>query len=198
MTAFGESVSAAAGPTGARRGISGQLLGMILFVTSETMFFGALFGAYFTVRFGIVGRGGAWPPAGIHLDPLLPAVLTVVLVTSSATIHRAVAAAKHGDLAAFRRGIVITLALGALFLTGQAIEYSLLDFSLGHSSFTTLFFTLTGFHGLHVAIGLVILTVALISARRGLRRGPAEAAAFYWHFVDLVWILLFTTIYILR
>lgn len=185
-----------------RRGISGSLLGMILFVTSETMFFGALFGAYFTIRFGTVGEGGAWPPPGIHLHVLLPAILTAVLVSSSVTVHRGVALAKGGDITAARRWIGVTAVLGAAFLAGQAVEYALLDFSLGDGAYATLFFTLTGFHGLHVAIGLVILLVTLLAARRGRiseqRHGLAEAAGFYWHFVDLVWVLLFVTIYVLR
>lgn len=184
------------------RGVSGPLLGMILFVTSETMFFGALFGSYLTIRFRTVAQGSSWPPEGIHLDMWLPLLLTAVLLGSSVTVHHATQRARAGDLRGLERWLAGTIALGILFLGGQAFEYSQLGFTLGDNAYTTLFFTLTGFHGLHVLIGVVMLLVAVVYARGGRvsarRHGVPEAAAFYWHFVDLVWVALFTMIYVLR
>ena len=160
-----------------------SLLGMTLFVSSEVMFFGGLFAAYFMLR----GAAGEWPPPdSVEASLLLPSLLTVCLLASSVTVHA-------GRLGA-------TIGLGALFLAGQAFEYWLLSgegFAASSDVFATLFFTITGFHGLHVAIGLVMLTtVALRKGRYG--EGPAEAVAYYWHFVDAVWVLVFLTLYVAR
>jgi cytochrome c oxidase subunit 3 len=202
MNAGETTMSESAATRAEGRGFSGALLGMILFVTSEVMFFGALFGAYLAARGAATGRGEPWPPAGTELHLGLPIFLTVVLLTSSITVHKAMQRVKNGDLRGMERGLLVTIGLGLFFLGGQAVEYSLLDFSLGDHAFTTLFFMITGFHGLHVFIGVVILGVALITARRGRitpeRHGHAEAAAFYWHFVDLVWIAVFVTLYLIR
>lgn len=160
-----------------------SLLGMTLFVSSEVMFFGGLFAAYFMLR----GAAGEWPPPGsVETSLVLPALLTVCLLASSVTVH------------AGRVGA--TIALGALFLAGQAYDYAELSaqgLAASTDVFATLFFTITGFHGLHVAVGLVMLATV------GLRReqaagGPAEAVAYYWHFVDAVWVLVFLTLYVLR
>jgi cytochrome c oxidase subunit 3 len=156
---------------------------MTLFVSSEVMFFGGLFAAYFMLR----GAAGEWPPPGsVETSLVLPALLTVCLLASSVTVH------------AGRVGA--TIALGALFLAGQAYDYAELSaqgLAASTDVFATLFFTITGFHGLHVAVGLVMLATV------GLRReqaagGPAEAVAYYWHFVDAVWVLVFLTLYVLR
>lgn len=162
-----------------------SLLGMALFVSSEVMFFGGLFASYFMLR----GTSETWPPPGsIESSLLLPALLTVCLLASSATVHA-------GRLGA-------TIVLGLLFLAGQVWEYAELageGFSASTDAFTTVFFTLTGFHGLHVAAGLVMLgTVFLRRGRLGRGSGPEEAVAYYWHFVDGVWILVFLTLYVLR
>jgi cytochrome c oxidase subunit 3 len=156
---------------------------MTLFVSSEVMFFGGLFAAYFVLR----GASGEWPPAGsVETSLLLPSLLTVCLLASSVTVDA-------GRLGA-------TIALGVLFLAGQAYEYAELSaegLAASTDVFATLFFTITGFHGLHVAIGLAML--ATVTARRDrYGRGPAEAVAYYWHFVDAVWVLVFLTLYVLR
>jgi cytochrome c oxidase subunit 3 len=171
---------------------------MILFITSELMFFGALFSAYFALRSG----SEPWPPEGAEPEVAVAAVLTGILATSSVTAHRAVAAIKKGDTEGLIRILVVTIVLGALFLAGQLFEYSRLGFSLGEHSYGTVFFTLTGFHGLHVAIGLVILGVALTETKRGrvsaTDHGSVEAASYYWHFVDAVWLLVFVVVYLIR
>ncbi|HEX2057251.1 MAG TPA: cytochrome c oxidase subunit 3 [Actinomycetota bacterium] len=167
----------------AERRVPPSLLGMTLFVSSEVMFFGALFAAYFMLR----GTAASWPPPGsIETSLVLPALLSVCLLASSLTIHA-------GRLRA-------TILLGLLFLAGQAWEYAELareGFSASTDVFATLFFTLTGFHGLHVAAGLVMLTTVFLRRER-YGRGPAEAVSYYWHFVDGVWILVFLTLYVLR
>lgn len=167
----------------ADRRVAPSLLGMTLFVSSEVMFFGGLFAAYFMLR----GTAGAWPPEGsVETSLILPSALTVLLLASSVTVHL-------GKLGA-------TIALGVVFLAGQAYEYAELaaeGLSASTDVFATLFFTITGFHGLHVAIGLAMLaTVRLRKERYG--EGSAEAVAYYWHFVDAVWVLVFLTLYVLR
>ncbi|MDQ3955016.1 MAG: heme-copper oxidase subunit III, partial [Actinomycetota bacterium] len=152
----------------------------------EVMFFGALFAAYFLLR----GTAETWPPPGsIETSLVLPSLLTVCLLASSVTVH------------AGRLGL--TMVLGLLFLAGQAWEYAELaseGFSASTDAFATVFFTLTGFHGLHVAVGLVMLTTVFLRRERlgGVKSGPAEAVSYYWHFVDGIWILVFLTLYVLR
>lgn len=164
--------------------VPSSVLGMALFVSSEVMFFGGLFAAYFMLR---GTAAGPWPPEGsVEASLLLPGLLTVVLLASSLTVH------------AHRLGL--TIVLGLVFLGGQAYEYSQLGAEgLGASSdvFATLFFTITGFHGLHVAIGVVMLATVWLRGGR-MSPGQAEAAAYYWHFVDAVWVLVFLTLYVLR
>jgi cytochrome c oxidase subunit 3 len=187
--------------TGAQR-IAGSLLGMVLFITSETMFFGALFGAYFTIR----ADAPTWPPAGTpEIGPFPTGLFTVALVASSFTQHLGVVAIRKDDRGGLIGWTAVTIALGLLFLAGQGLEYSQLvgeDFRMGSNVFGTLFYTMTGFHGLHVLGGLLMLTIVLLKGRRGHfsahRHGPTEAVGYYWHFVDVVWIFLFTVLYLLQ
>jgi cytochrome c oxidase subunit 3 len=182
--------------------VPGALLGMMLFISSEVMFFGGLFGAYFTLR----SAAGSWPPAGTpDLNPLLPGFFSAFLIASSFTQHAAGTAARRADRAGLLRWVSITIALGVVFLAGQALEYSKLisdGFTLGTNVYGTLFFTMTGFHGLHVLAGLAALVIVVVKARAGDfdrgHIGPVEAVTAYWHFVDVVWILLFSTLYLLR
>ncbi|MGI8774936.1 MAG: cytochrome c oxidase subunit 3 [Actinomycetota bacterium] len=180
-----------------RAGVQGSLLGMILFVSSEVMFFGGLFATWFTLR----AARRPWPPDETELELVLPALLTVVLVASSVVVHRAVAALQAGDAGRAAGLLLAGMLLGVAFLTGQAYEYSTLGFRLSDGAFGTIFYALTGFHGLHVLIGVVILGVAGVQLRRGrahpARRGDVEAAALYWHFVDAVWLAVFGTIYLI-
>jgi cytochrome c oxidase subunit 3 len=176
-----------------------SLLGVILFVASECIFFAALFGAYFTVR----AQATVWPPQGIKgLELPLPSVSTSMLVLSSVTMQFAVWAIRRGDRATMLRFLKLTLLLGALFLGGQLYDYSRLGFSVRDTVYGTTFFTMTGFHGAHVAGGLVFIYLILARGWQGQltreNHTALEACAIYWHFVDIVWIGLFSTLYILK
>jgi cytochrome c oxidase subunit 3 len=170
---------------------------MILFIASEVMFFGGLFAAYLSLR----ASAETWPPAGSPTPGILiPSLLTAVLVTSSVTQHRAAAAP---DAPTARKWLGLTIALGALFIGGQGLEWAQLGndgLTMGSSSFGTSFFTLTGAHGLHVVGGLGMLAATWVrigSGPLGPRpRATLEGVTYYWHFVDLVWIVVFTTLYV--
>jgi cytochrome c oxidase subunit 3 len=181
-------------------GMSIPLVGMLLFIASEVMFFGGLFATYFNAR-ASVGPGNWHPPDGGHLDLPLAAVLTAVLVASSFTMQFGVWAIRRGDTGALRMWTAITLGLGVLFLAGQLYDYSELGFGISDGVFGTTFYTLTGFHGAHVFGGVVGLTIILARTLRGQFSArnhiAVEAVSMYWHFVDVVWIAVFTTIYIL-
>ena len=185
-----------------RRRMPGALLGMMLFIASELMFFGSLFGAYFTIR----AASEPWPPTGTpEIAVLRTAFFSAFLIASSVTIQRAVTALGSDDIRAATRWLAVTIGLGVIFLGGQAWEYSELfaeGFDISSNQFATLFFTMTGFHGLHVAGGLIAIAIVFASARAGrlsaAHHGPAEAVSYYWHFVDVVWIFLFVTLYVLR
>ena len=182
--------------------VPGSLLGMLLFISSELMFFGSLFGAYFTLR----ADAEIWPPAGSpEPDVVRSAFFSILLIASSATMQVGVNAARRDDRRGLVRWSVVTIVLGALFLSGQAWEYADLareGLAISSGVYGTAFFALTGFHGLHVIVGLCAIALIAAAARRegfGSRRiGPVEAVSLYWHFVDVVWILLFSTIYLLR
>jgi cytochrome c oxidase subunit III len=190
----GTAVAATAGHERPR--VPPTLLGMLLFIASEVMFFGGLFGAYFTIR----ARANEWPPPGTpEIEILLTIALTVILLSSSLSQHMAVLAIKRDDTSGLVRWIATTIFLGLGFLAGQAFEYSRLGFTPSDNIFATLFFTITGAHGLHVVGGLVVLTIVMLQARRytAERHGHVEAATYYWHFVDAVWIFVFTSLYLL-
>jgi cytochrome c oxidase subunit 3 len=196
-----EATSAAAAPVVRRRDpMPPSLLGVILFVASECVFFAALFGAYFTVRAGAT----PWPPKGIEGLEAWPisAIATSLLVLSSVTMQFAIWAIRRGDRATMLRFLKLTLLLGAIFLGMQAYDYSTLDFSIHDTVFGSTFFTMTGFHGAHVAGGLVFIYLMLARGWSGqLTREDhtgLEAAAIYWHFVDVVWLGLFSTLYLLK
>lgn len=177
-------------------GVSGPLLGMVLFVASEVMFFGGLFAAYFTLR----GAAAEWPPAGTEPGLGLVAAISVLLFASSVTAHIAAGAARRNDRRRFKAAMTATIALGALFVAGQALEYSHLAFGMQDGTYGSVFFTITGAHGAHVIAGLAALGLALMNGLRddGLvrRRGQVEGAVLLWHFVDAVWVLVLVTIYL--
>ncbi len=172
--------------------------GMIFFIASEIMFFAAFFAAYFYVR----GHNPEWPPANIATLPLqLPLLGTLLLLSSGATItwaHHNILTGRRPDaiLATF-----LTWQLGVMFTALQAYEYTHAEFSFSDGIFASIFFMLTGFHGFHVIIGSLMLMVL----HRRLTGGDFtrrehfyfEAAAWYWHFVDVVWIGLFLFVYVL-
>ena len=184
-------------------GISSSLLGMVLFIASEVMFFGGLFGAYFTIR----SSATQWPPEGtdVHLETWYAAVLTIILVTSSVTMQLGVWAIRKNDQRKLMLWLVVSLLLGVAFLCGQANEYRTLigeGMTLSSGVFGSTFYTLTGFHGAHVAGGAAFILIVFLRARSGQftarYHDTVEMASYYWHFVDVVWIGLFSTIYLLR
>jgi cytochrome c oxidase subunit III len=183
----------------AARGTSSPILGMVLFVASEAMFFAALFGAYAT----IATKAAVWPPANIPIPELpIPIALTVILVSSSLVLQLGVRAARRGNTSALGRSLILTVVLGIAFLGLQAYDYSQLTFGIHSGIYASLFYVMTGLHMAHVVGGVVFLSVVLAQHWTGqlsLRRHePVEAAAIYWHFVDLVWIGLFTVFYVVN
>ena len=183
-------------------GISSSLLGMVLFIASEVMFFGGLFGAYFTIR----SAATQWPPPGTpELNTAYALGLTAILVSSSVTMQFGVWAIRRNDQRKLVMWLVVTLVLGVCFLAGQANEYRHLihdGMTLSSGVFGSTFFTLTGFHGAHVAGGAAFILIVLLRARSGQftarYHDTVEMASYYWHFVDVVWLGLFSTIYLLR
>ncbi|MGZ3585906.1 MAG: cytochrome c oxidase subunit 3 [Candidatus Limnocylindrales bacterium] len=185
--------------TQVRQGMDTALLGMLLFIASEIMFFAGLFGAYFTFR----GQALVWPPEGFDIEAFpLPFILTVVLVTSSLTMQYATVSIRRGNRTAMNRALAVTLLLGAIFLCGQLYDYANLPFGINSGIYGSLFFTMTGFHGAHVFGGAIGLAVVLARGRSGQfsdkHHTAVEAVHYYWHFVDVVWIALFFTLYFLR
>jgi cytochrome c oxidase subunit III len=178
--------------------VDAQMLGMYLFIISEVMLFGAFFTAYFFIR---VVQDQPWPAEGMHLPVAIAGVNTAILVSSSLTMHWALEGAKRENRAALRVGLLTTLLLGATFLTVQINEYVHVGFAVGDSAQTSIFYGLTGLHGAHVFVGLTLLSFATIRAFRGHftakeHRG-VEVPGIYWHFVDVMWIVVYSTIYVL-
>jgi cytochrome c oxidase subunit 3 len=171
------------------------VLGMLLFITSEIMFFGGLFALYLSLR----AAASEWPPSGVESSLTLPLIGTGVLFASSAVVHLAVKSLEKGDPRRGLRLLVATAALGGLFLGIQGIEYAQAGFGLGDHAYGTAFFTLTGFHGLHVALGVAMLLIAALQVGRGTAssQGQALATSLYWHFVDAVWVLVLVAVYLI-
>ena len=185
--------------------------GMILFIASEVMFFVAWFWAYFNTALfpndaAQVLReqftGGVWPPRSIEtFDPWhLPLLNTLILLTSGTTVTWAHHALLEGDRKGLKQGLALTIALGLAFTCVQAYEYSHAAFGFKGNIYGATFFMATGFHGAHVIIGTIFLIVCLVRAMRG-HFSPTqhlgfEFAAWYWHFVDVVWLFLFACIYV--
>ena len=184
---------------GRPEGMSMPLLGMVLFIASEVMFFGGLFAAYFNIR----AQAPEWPPPGLHeLHATLPGIFTILLVASSVTMQMGIFAIRRGNVRALTRWTAVTIALGVVFLCGQIYDYSTLDFTIRDGVFGSTFYTLTGFHGAHVFGGVMYLVIVLIRTMSGQfsarHHAAVEGASMYWHFVDVVWIALFFTLYVLK
>lgn len=185
--------------------------GMILFISSEVMFFVAWFWAFFDISLfpGEVAQvsrtaltGGVWPPADIHtFDPWhLPFINTLILLTSGTTVTWAHHALLHDDRAGLKWGLLCTVLLGLLFTTLQGYEYAHAGFGFSGHIYGATFFMATGFHGFHVIVGTIFLAVCLFRAMAGhftaKQHFGFEAAAWYWHFVDVVWLFLFICVYV--
>jgi cytochrome c oxidase subunit III len=179
--------------------VEAQFLGMLLFIISEIMLFGAFFTAYFFIR--VVGGAEWFPFDGLELPVGIAAVNTAILVSSSFTMHWALEGARNENRRALKMGILTTLLLGLTFLTIQINEYIHLGFPISENAQTTVFYSLTGLHGAHVFVGLTLLTIVTIRSFRGHftakeHRG-VEVPGIYWHFVDIMWILVFSSVYLL-
>ena len=178
--------------------VDATTLGMLLFIISEVMLFGAFFTAYFFFR---VVVNNDWPAAGTELPVLIAGINTAILVSSSLTMHWALVAAKNGNRFGMRAGLATTLLLGCTFLAVQINEYVHIGFSPADHAQGTIFYGLTGLHGAHVFVGLTLLFFATVRAFRGHftpkeHRG-IELPGIYWHFVDVMWIVVYSSIYIL-
>lgn len=177
--------------------VNSEVLGILLFIISEIMLFGAFFAAYFFIR---VVSSDAWPP-GDGLPVAVAAINAAILLSSSVTMHWTDVSAKRGNQMAMRVGITTTFLLGCTFLFIQINEYLHLGFTPSTSASASVFFGLTGLHGAHVVIGLLLLWMSAVRIFKG-KVGPdnykgLEVPGIYWHFVDAMWIVVFTTIYVL-
>ncbi|MGN6190192.1 MAG: cytochrome c oxidase subunit 3 [Conexibacter sp.] len=188
------------GPPEAHRSsrVEPQLLGMLLFIISEVMVFGAFFTAYFFIR---VVDANPWPAAGTELPKIIAGFNTAVLLSSSVTIHWALESAKRGNRFGLKAGMLTTFFLGCTFLFVQINEYVHIGFAPSNSAQASIFYGLTGLHGAHVFIGLCLLLMVTVRAFRGhfspeQHRG-VEVPGIYWHFVDVMWVIVYTTVYLL-
>ncbi len=180
----------------------GMRYGMLLFIMSEVMFFVAFFWAYFHVSlFPTDEIGGIWPPANIETISAfdLPFMMTMILLLSGCTVtwaHHSLIENKQKDTV---KALALTVALGVIFSGFQIYEYYHAAFGFKDTVFASTFYMATGFHGFHVIVGTIFLFVCMLRARKG-HFTPSdhfgfEAAAWYWHFVDVVWLFLFVAIY---
>jgi cytochrome c oxidase subunit 3 len=188
----------------------GLRYGMILFIASEVMFFSAFFWAFFDAslfpdeakQFARAEfTGGVWPPAGVEVFDAfhLPFLNTLILLLSGCTVTWAHHALIHGDRSGLLQGLALTILLGALFTCIQAYEYSHAAFGFTDGIYSSTFYMATGFHGFHVLVGTIFLIVCFFRAYAGHFKPDHhfgfEAAAWYWHFVDVVWLFLFICVY---
>jgi len=175
------------------------LLGMYLFIASEAMLFGSFFAAYFFAR--VSAHPGGWPPEPYHLPVFVALINTIILVTSSFTVHWGLQSIKRDNRAGLVAGLGLTFLLGLAFLLVQIREYTRLGFSPRDLAFGSTFFGLTGLHGLHVFVGLNLLGFALVRSLRGHYSSKVhfgvELPGIYWHFVDVMWIIVYTTVYVI-
>ena len=181
--------------------------GMILFIASEVMFFVGWFWSWFDFALfpseisDVVG--GVFPPQAIEavIDPFgLPLLNTLILLCSGTTVTWAHHSLIHGDREGLKKGLWLTIILGVIFTAIQAYEYAHAPFAFGGNTYSSAFYMATGFHGFHVLVGTIFLIVCLVRAYKGhftpRQHFGFEAAAWYWHFVDVVWLFLFVTVYV--
>jgi cytochrome c oxidase subunit 3 len=173
------------------------VVGIVLFIGSESMFFAALFGTYYTLR----AQNSVWTPPDIKVDAIR-LVATAILLSSSATMQMASNRVKEGNVRSMRWWIVLTFLMGAAFLGLETHEWLTAPFDIGTNAYGSMFFTLTGFHGLHVFGGLLVMLVVLGRAAAGAysadEHAGVEVLTYYWHFVDIVWVGVFLSIFVVR
>jgi len=172
--------------------------GVIVFLASDVMLFAPFFAAYFLLRAG----NQPWPPEGVELDTLRAAIFTAVLVASSFTLVASDRAAERSAAAGQRRWLLVTIGLGAAFLANQLAEYATLPFSADDNVYGSVYWVLTGLHGAHVSAGLIAM--ALLFVRSARAASPAAVSTWtggvslFWHLVDVIWLFVFATIWIIR
>ncbi len=177
------------------------MLGIIVALASEIMLFGAFFTAFFYVRYT---NYPVYPPEPFEMPVDSTAINTAILISSSFTMHWALVSVKRGNRRGLTLGLIFTLIMGLTFLALQIREYALLhveNFTPEHGAFASVFFGLTGLHGMHVLVGAILLAICLVRTLRG-HYSPAkhmgvELSGIYWHFVDVVWVVLYTLVYLL-
>jgi len=184
---------------GTGREVSSSVMGMVLFVAGEAMFFAAFFAAYFSIR----AHAPAWPPK--YLTPpeiAIPSVLTAILVASSVVIQFSVRAIRKGRVRRAQQLLALTALMGVCFLALQAYDYSRLTFGIKDGIYPSLFYVMTGLHMAHVAGGVALLFVvgaqSLNTQTGWARHQTLQSAAIYWDFVDVVWVLLFLVFYVVK
>jgi cytochrome c oxidase subunit III len=188
------------GPPPAHRSsrVESPTLGMLLFIISEVMIFGAFFTAYFFIR---VVSHNPWPAHGTVLPEAVVGVNTGILLSSSLTLHWALVSLRNGNRFGLKAGMVSTFLLGLTFLAIQVNEYIHIGFAPHDSAQGTIFYSLTGLHGVHVAIGLCALLIVTIRSFRGHYSAEhhmgMEVPGIYWHFVDIMWVIVYTTVYVI-
>jgi cytochrome c oxidase subunit 3 len=176
-------------------------IGVMIWLGSEVMFFSGLFAAYFTIR----SQATVWPQPGVKLDTIQAGIFTAILVSSSFTMQKAVFDQERGERSSAKKWVVATLVLGAMFVANQFYEWITLSHHYAtdptHTAYGSLFYIMTGLHGLHVTVGLVAM-LFLLARLKGPKGDPGETAVFqgvsyYWHFVDIVWIGLYFCLFFL-
>jgi cytochrome c oxidase subunit III len=180
-----------------------RLQGFLLFLISDCVLFSSFIFAYLYMR----NSGQGWPPPGIqHLDVAFASLNSVVLFGSGATMHYALENWKHGNFNRYALFMIATIILGAGFLAGQAYEYNHLIFDekvtwWGSGIFGASFFTLTGMHGFHVSVGVLYLIILFLQSIHGIYTKDKffglTAGTLYWHFVDVIWVVLFSIFYLI-
>ena len=173
-------------------------VGILIWLGSELMFFSGLFAAYFNIR----AHAAVWPPPGTKLDLVQASIFTVVLLASSPTMQKAVWEIEKGNRTSARRWLIVSFILGLAFVINQGVEWVSLTTRPGTNAYGSLFFLMTGLHGLHVILGLVAM-LFLLGRMRGMSGDPGELSVFqgvsyYWHFVDIMWIGLFSCLFLLK
>jgi cytochrome c oxidase subunit 3 len=191
----------APGHAQASEGMSRGMMGMALFIASEIMLFGGLFACYFFVR----NQAESWPPGDIEhtVSKGIGAILTAVLISSSVAAHFGILGIKRNNRAQFKAGMALAIVLGSIFIGGQIYEwFNLMDEGLnaGSGTYGATFYLITGFHGSHVIAGLCMLAVVMLRAIWNdftpTRHLFADAAVLYWHFVDVIWVFVFSILYL--
>ena len=175
-----------------------RVFGLVLFLIAESMIFFGLFSAYLIYYV----TSPQWPMGDIELELLLPGINSIILISSSFVMHKGQTAVKKNDVKGLQLWFGITTLMGAIFLAGQIYEYNHTGFGLTDNLFASCFYVLTGFHGLHVTAGLMFILAVLWRSRQqghysASKHFGVEAAELYWHFVDVVWVILFGLVYLL-